>query len=175
MVGLVKWNDILEIKKIDFFVLKNYWEEVKHFHIANKIITENVIELGPYKSKYDMNNQKTQAYGLFENGYMIGGTQIIEWDDGIIRWRANNIRESHRGKGLFYNLQSTIIANDWSNKTTLLGWFRSAAMWWPPLYNFDLYDGVKHNHDGDVYMMVTKPIKDLCKDYTDRENKIQYG
>lgn len=165
---------MLEIKKIKFSKIKDYWIKVEHFHIPNKIITEQVPQLGPYKSKYGMDDQKTQAYGLFDDDYMIGGTQIIEWDDGIIRWRANNIRTSHRGKGLFYNLQSTIIANDWSNKTTLLGWFRSAAMWWPPLYNFQLYDGIKHNHDGDIYMMVTKSIKDICGDYNKRENKISW-
>jgi len=165
---------VYEIKKIDFLIIKNYWEEVKHFHIPDKIITESVIQLGPYKSKYNMDNQKTQAYGLFDNDYMIGGTQIIEWEDNVIRWRANNIRKKYRGKGLFYNLQSTIIVNDWVDKTTLLGWFRSSAMWWPPLYGFKLYDGIKHEHDGDIYMMVTKPIKDLCIDYNNRKNKLYY-
>ena len=162
------------IKKIDFLKMKDYWMEVEHFHIPDKIITEKVPQLGPYKSKYDTENQKTQAYGLFNDDHMIGGTQIIEWNNTTIRWRANNIRESHRGKGLFYNLQSTIIAKDWSDKITLLGWFRSAAMWWPPIYNFELYDGIKHNHDGDVYMMVTKPIKDICEDYNKREHKLYY-
>ena len=154
--------------------MKEYWIEVKHFHIPNKIITEKVTQLGPYRSKYTMETQKTQAYGLFEDDYMIGGTQIIEWNDSIIRWRANNIRESHRGKGLFYNLQSTIIANNWSDKITLLGWFRSAAMWWPPLYNYDLYDGIEHDHDHDIYMMVTKPVTELCLDYHNRKNKIAF-
>ncbi len=160
------------IKKIEFSKIKDYWIEVEHFHVPNKIITEKVPQLGPYKSKYDMENQKTQAYGLFDGDYMMGGTQIIEWDDSVIRWRANNIRESYRGKGLFYNLLSTIVATEWSNKTVLIGWFRSAAMWWPPSYDFQSYDGIRHDHDGDIYTMVTKPIKDICGDYNKIDNKL---
>ena len=165
---------MFKIKRIEFSIIKDYWIKVGHFHVPNKIITEKVPQLGIYKSEYNMENQKTQAYGLFDGDYMMGGTQIIEWNNSIIRWRANNIRESYRGNGLFYDLLSTIIANEWSDKTMLIGWFRSAAMWWPPLYNFEPYDGINHDHDGDIYMMVTKPIKDICEDYNKREHKLYY-
>jgi len=163
---------MFEVRKIVFSEIRDYWIEVKHFHISNKIITETVTQLGPYKSKYDMENQKTQSYGLFDDNYIIGATQICEWDDHIIRWRSSNIREAYRSKGLFYNLLSTIIANDWSDKLTLIGWFRLSVMWWPLSNNFQSYDGINHDHDGDVYSMVTKPIKDICEDYNKRKIKL---
>jgi len=162
------------VKKIPFETIRNYWVDVGHFHVANKVITEQVTELGPYKSYYEWGKQRTQAYGLFDGNYMIGGTQILEWQPVVIRWRTNNIRGAYRGQNLFYKVLATIIANDWVEKKLLIGWFRSAATWWPPINNFEPYDDELHEHDGDTYTMVKKPIMELVNDYSNNQWNIDY-
>lgn len=153
------------VQQIPFEMIQKYWVEVKHFHTANKVITEQVTQLGPYKSSYEWGKQNTQAYGLFDDDYMIGGTQILEWEHNVIRWRTNNIRIEYRGQGLFYKFLSTIIVNDWSHKDLLIGWFRSSAMWWPPIYGFEMYDGQTYSHDNDTYTLVKKPISSIIDQY----------
>lgn len=145
-------------------MLKDYWIEVEHFHVPNKNINEKVTKLGPYKSKFSAADQFTISYGLFDDMYMIGGTQILQWDNNTIRWRTNNIRETHRGEGLFYQFLSSIVKEDWNKNDWLIGWFRSSATWWPPRYNFQEYDGIIHSHDGDQYIMVKKPIIEIVND-----------
>lgn len=162
------------IKKISFETIRDYWLEVGHFHVANKVITEQVIELGPYKSHYEWGEQQTQAYGLFDKNYMIGGTQILEWQPDVIRCRAYNIRTEYRNNNLFYKFLSTIVASDWSKKQLLVSWFRSSMMKWALKNNFELYDGTSYNHDEDTYTMTKKLITELVNDFNDNQWNVNY-
>lgn len=157
-----------EIRRIDFKLLEEYWVETGHFHVPNKVITRYVDKLGPYESYGTP--KITIEYGLFDDNYMIGGTQVYQFWPGVVRWRTSNIRKAYRGCDLFYKMLCTIITHDWRWNRKLIGWHRSEAYGWATRHGFSDYDGAWHDHDGDKYIMVYKRIADMIDDFTNQSS-----
>ena len=88
----------MKVKRISWGELKNYWIEVNHFEDKAKEYTEIVKTLGHFECGF--NTPRVEAYGLFKNDYMIGATQMIQWNKNWNRFRTVNIREKYRGNNL---------------------------------------------------------------------------
>lgn len=122
------------IKRIDFQILKQYWTQVDHFKDPNKRILDVVSTLGPHETIYK--NPKRQCYGLFYNNSLIGGTQIVEWEPHLIRYRTINILPEHRGKDLGWFLLEGAWKMDWEHCDTMMGWVRDTHYDWAKRHGF---------------------------------------
>jgi len=110
----------LEVRRIDFEEMKQYWIEVDHFKQPGKKIREVVRRLGPYECTID--DPRRVSYGLFHDNKMIGGTHLVQWDARWLRYRTLNIRKSYRGPDLGWILLRQAVNMDWQDwKARVLG------------------------------------------------------
>jgi len=141
----------LTIQEINFQECVKYWKEVNHFNDPNKIYNENVKKLGPFKQTIE--NPKFKCYGLFDD-YLIGVTQLIEWDISTIRFRTINIRKEWRQKELGAFLLQEAYEKDWSNYLKMFGWMNLKKIDWALKFGFKIIENSEHdNHVGIIKEM----------------------
>ena len=128
----------MDIKKIDFDTLKNYWIEVDHFKDPNKRIVEVIRYLGPHTTPY--NDPRRIAYGLYSNDTLIGATQLVQWNETHVRYRTLNIKKEYRGKDLGWHLLSNAWKMDWKGCGKLFGWIRNTHCPWALAHGFTELD-----------------------------------
>lgn len=129
----------MEVKHIDFETIKDYWIEVNHFNNEpNKVIKEVARRLGPHKIGYD--DPKRICYGLYDSDNLIGVTQLVQWQPGLVRYRTINVRELYRGKDLGWALLETAWNLDWKGSGKLFGWIRGSHYKWALDHGFVDYD-----------------------------------
>ena len=135
----------LDIEVITFDELVKYWKDVNHFQDPNKRYTEIIKTLGPYKTKFK--DPKRIAYGLFDGMDLIGVTQLVQWNDDIVRYRTINIREEYRGQDLGWKLLEEAWYRDWSDNKYLFGWVKDTHYNWSIFHGFKEVDGIwKDDH-----------------------------
>lgn len=134
------------VKEIDFKTLKDYWIEVGHFH-PDQNIPELVKNLGHHRTIYD--NPERISYGLYDNNYLIGGTQLVRWNEDRIRYRTINIRKEYRGQGLGWFLLVSAYNLHWKGKGNLFGWIKDTHYTWALNHGFvDIDNNWSNNHIG---------------------------
>ncbi len=154
-----------EIKQISFDTIRDYWIRTNHFHVPGKVITRLVPAVGPYQC--ELEDPRIIEYGLFDGDKMIGATQFQQWSKTEVRWRTINILPEYRGGNLAYKLLLTVADRDWLEIDFMIGWFRESVYPWTQKNGFRDYDEVWHEHDGDRYSMVFKPMNHV---YAEIEN-----
>jgi hypothetical protein len=127
-----------KVEQITFETLRDYWIDVDHFKDPNKRIIEIINTLGPHKTPYT--DPKRIAYGLFDGEHLIGATQLVHWDEGLIRYRTINVREELRGQDLGWYLLQTAWDGDWAGEGKLFGWVRDTHYHWAVSHGFVDYD-----------------------------------
>jgi len=137
--GAPRRQDI-EVRRIPFDVLKQYWIEVDHFRNPDKKIREVVRVLGPYECTIE--DPRRESYGLFQGDDLIGVTHLVQWDDRWLRYRTLNIRESHQGpEDLGWILLRRAIDQDWrdwkADGRYLFGWIRRHHVPWSLAHGFE--------------------------------------
>jgi hypothetical protein len=132
----------MQVRAIAFSSLVEYWRETNHFQDPNKIYSEVLGHLGPFKST--VADPRRISYGLFQNDQMIGATHITEWNEQWIRFRTINIRAGFRGQDLGWRLLHRALQQDWAHSPWLFGWFRRHAHGWALGHGFRDVDGIWH-------------------------------
>lgn len=139
----------MQVRHIEFEVIKNYWIEVNHFNDPNKKYAPIVRQLGHLNC--ELPNPKWYCYGLFDGPLLIGVTQFIEWSQDTVRYRTLNIRPAYRGRDLGRFLVFEAYKMDWSQFRYLFGWVRESHYAWARRQNFKEVDGVWN--DGHIAMI----------------------
>ena len=137
----------MEIKRIPFAELKQYWIEVDHFHQPDKKIREVVRTLGPYTCTIE--NPRRQSYGMFIDGGLIGVTHLVQWDGHWLRYRTLNIREPYQGPAdLGWKLLRRAVHMDWRDWKVdgryLFSWARRSHLPWSLAHGFATVDNIRH-------------------------------
>lgn len=127
----------MDTKEIDFETLKNYWIEVEHFP-AEHVIKDVIRVLGAHITPYS--SPKRIAYGLYSNNKLIGATQLVQWDKGVVRYRTINIRKEYRGKDLGWMLISNALKMHWTDYNKLFGWVKLTHFDWARKHGFKEID-----------------------------------
>lgn len=140
------------VKNIELETLYNYWIEVDHFGVKDKVIVDHISTLGPHITTFT--DPKKISYGLYDNDYLIGVTQLVEWDETRIRYRTVNIRKEYRGKDLGWFLLKTAWKRDWTDNKYLFGWIKDTHYRWAVEHDFAEIDiRWQDNHTGMIRNM----------------------
>lgn len=123
----------MDIKRIDFNTLKLYWKEVQHFD-ANHEIKDVIKVLGAHITPYS--NPKRICYGLYTSNTLVGATQLVQWNKGVVRYRTINIRKQYRGNDLGWFLLENAYKLDWTDNNSLFGWVKLTHFDWARQHGF---------------------------------------
>jgi acyl carrier protein len=157
--GAIDRSTDLEVERIDFETLKQYWLDVGHFQQPNKKIREVVRVLGPYECVLD--DPRRESYGLFHDGALIGVTNLVQWDANWLRYRTINIRQPFRGPDLGWMLLRRAVDLDWRDWAVpgkfMFSWLRRSHMPWSLAHGFTEIDGRWH----DDHIAMLKPMTEF--------------
>lgn len=146
-------NEIV-FKRIGWETLVQYWKDVDHFQDPNKRYNQHINRLGPYHTPYK--NPRKINYGLYDDDQLIGATQLVEWQENIVRYRTVNVLNKYRGQDLGWRLLYSAWASDWTEYTHLLGWVRNNHMPWAVNHGFKPYGDIQEDH-----IMMIREMKDV--------------
>jgi len=150
----------IDVRRIPFEVLKQYWIEVDHFQKPGKKIRDVVRVLGPYECTIE--NPRRESYGLFLEDDLIGVTHLVQWDDHWLRYRTLNIREAYRGpEDLGWQLLRRAIDLDWRDWKVdgryMFGWIRRHHVPWSLAHGFETIGDTWHGE----HIGMRRPLLDM--------------
>lgn len=149
----------MEVKRITWNELKNFWIKYNHFRVKNKKYVEVIRQLGPYKIEYK--NPRCQAYGLFDDR-LVGATQLTDWSDEFIRARTIRIEKEYRGNDAGWYLMSTALLDSWDLSKKLFGWYPDFFIWWPLKYGWEIYsDFMEDEYAAEKHCAMIRSLEDL--------------
>jgi hypothetical protein len=156
----------MELRRIPFTELVDYWRRTDHFKDPNKVYTEIVPNLGPYQCS--LKDPRRISYGLFLGGRLIGATHITAWNEAWIRCRTINVLPEFRGENLGVRLLNSALWMDWRDCRRMLGWIRDTAVPWAVKYGFREIDGRWHGHHMAMLKSIdTEDLEQRLMDYSD--------
>ena len=149
----------MDVQRISFDELKDYWAKTDHFGQPDKKVREVVRSLGPYPATYD--DPPRQSYGLYDDGELIGATHLVVWSDTWLRYRTINVLPKYRGQDLGWLLLARAIHMDWQDwkkpDRYLFGWVKRDHQSWSTSHGFNAHDGTWH----DDHIIMIKPLNEF--------------
>ncbi len=150
----------VEIERISFAELKQYWIEVDHFRQPDKKIREVVRTLGPYTCAIE--DPRRQSYGMLVDGGLIGVTHLVQWDGNWLRYRTLNIREAYQGpEDLGWKLLRRAVDMDWRDWKLdgryLFSWARRSHVAWSLAHGFEAVTDTRHGE----HIAMRRPLLDM--------------
>jgi hypothetical protein len=121
----------IKVKEISFDTLKTYWTDQKHFD-ADHDCKEVVRYLGTHINAYT--DPKRKCYGLYYLDEIIGGTQLVQWNEDVVRYRTINVKPKYRGYDLGWYLIQQGLQDFQCSK--LFGWIKHNHIDWAKKHGF---------------------------------------
>jgi hypothetical protein len=151
----------LEVKEISFQEIVKFWKDVDHFSDPRKKIVQIPTRLGPFQQ--EIPHPRSICYGLFDNGILIGVTQIYEFKKNWIRYRTIHIRKPYRGRDFGWQFLKSVIKRDWQNYDALFGWVRNSHIDWSLQRGFSRVS----NSDEDDHAPMVIPLREVLRSKED--------